>query len=270
MKKILFILSLLVMTASAAWAQSESEGEFGQKRYAPQGQSGNRGKGVVAAQKENNFELSIGPRIGGGLAFMSQGDGLKVAKGSGYGFDAGLGANIRFGGKDSKGRSLNGRGVFGLGLEVNYAYRSHGTETDDNLNLSYLDIPLLLQVYPGYKTKQLRNLYIELGPTFSMLLSSSPEVMKTQYDWYHTGDLKGGDVKLTIGAGYRFNTKSANSGFYVNLRYNHGFSNLAGNFPAKVSSAEITLGYLFKCAGGAKANSGRKDSNNSKLNKIQF
>lgn len=270
MKKILFILSLLVLTATAVNAQSESEGEFVKKRYNPEtGQSGNRGRNIGATRKENNFELSIGPRIGGGLAFMSQSDGLKIAKGSGFGFDAGVGANVRFGGKDGKGRSLNGRGLIGVGLEVNYAYRSLGTEADANLNLTNLEIPVLLQIYPGFKTKQLRNLYIEVGPTFSMILSSSPEILKQKYEWYHTGNFKGGDLKLTVGAGYRF-SKNANSGFYLNLRYNQGFSKLAGNFPAKVNGAEITIGYLFKCAGGSKTVKDNKDSNDNKLNKIQF
>ncbi len=270
MKKILFILSLLAFTATAVHAQSEPEGEFTRKRQNPQvEQSRSRGKNIGAVRKESPFQLSIGPRIGGGLAFMSESDGLKVADGAGFGFDAGLGLNMRFGGKDSKGRPLNGRGLIGLGLEINYAYRSLGTKADDNLTLNYLDIPVLLQIYPGFRTKQLRNLYIEVGPTFSMLLSSGPDMLKMPYTWYNTSGFKGGDVKLTAGIGYRF-SNGGNNGFYLNIRYNQGFSNLAGNFPAKVSGAELTLGYLFNCVGGSKAAKEKKETKRNKLNKTDF
>ena len=52
--------------------------------------------------------------------------------------------------------------------------------------------------------------------------------------------------------GYRFNKNSANDGFYAGARYYLGTSKLAGNFPGKMSSAEITIGYLFKCIGTKK------------------
>ena len=69
---------------------------------------------------------------------------------------------------------------------------------------------------------------------------------------YATGDLKGFDVRPTVGVGYRFNKNSANDGFYAGARYYLGTSKLAGNFPGKMSSAEITIGYLFKCIGTKK------------------
>ena len=50
----------------------------------------------------------------------------------------------------------------------------------------------------------------------------------------------------------RLSTQSANSGFYVSARYNFGTSDLSDSFPAKVSSAELTIGYMFGCFGGKK------------------
>lgn len=272
MKKLIFILSFLGMTFSGAYAQSESEGGFTQRsissgRAADQGRS--LGKGINAVQKHNSFELSIGPRIGGGVAIASQQSGFDVTKGAGFGFDAGLGVNMRFGGKDSKGRPLDGRGWFGAGIELNYAMRSIGTNGDKSLTLSYFDVPVLFQFYPGYATKQLRNLYLEVGPTFSALLSASPKVLTTETHEFSTGNLKGGDIKVTFGLGYRF-TKAASSGFYLNFRYNLGTSDLAGNFPVKTSSAELTLGYLFKCAGGSKGNAAKAQQTSKNLNKITF
>lgn len=208
------------------------------------------GKTITMKSKTNNYEFSVGPRLGAGLAMMSEKDNLGVADGTGFCFDAGLAANVRFGSKDKGGRNLYGQGMFGIGLELNYAMRSLPTNSSDNLSLSYFEVPVLFQFYPVSGNKQFRNLYIELGPTFSALLSASPENLKCGYTIYNTGKLKGGDVKGTIGLGYRFNRASANDGFYLNLRYNLGTSDLAGNFPAKISTCELTIGYLFKCAGG--------------------
>ena len=101
-----------------------------------------------------------------------------------------------------------------------------------------------------YNSKQMKNLYIEVGPTFAGTLSSSPDYLEVNNTRYKTGDLKGFDVKATVGLGYRFNTNAANEGFYVNARYYLGTSELAGNFPGKISSAELSIGYTFHCLGG--------------------
>lgn len=250
MRKNLLLLISCFCVAFSAFAQNEEEGVLTQRPTTPP-QTQNAGKKISTKFKTYNFELSIGPRVGGGLAMMSDSKDLKVSDGSGFSYDAGLALNLRFGGKDSKGRPLNGQGVFGVGLELNYAAYSVKTVAKENLNLGYFEVPVLFQFYPAFMTKQLKNLYIEVGPTFSALISKSPKELKIDSNTtYMTGELKGGDLKGTIGIGYRGKRTAANDGFYVNLRYNHGFSNLAGNFPSKISSAELTIGYLFKCAGG--------------------
>lgn len=267
-KQIALLISILCLVASA-YAQNEGEGELTQRPTTSRqglgsGKSVGPGKGIEIKKKTYNFQLSVGPRIGGGLTMMSDGDEVKVSDGSGFGFDAGLGVNVRFGGMDSKGRRhLGGQGLIGVGLELNYASYSAKTVADKNLNLGYFEVPLLLQIYPAFQTKQLKNLYIEIGPTFSALVSKSPKELQTDPNTtYMTGNLKGGDVKGTVGVGYRMG-KGANDGFYVNLRYNQGFSKLAGNFPCKISSAELTIGYLFKCVGGK----GKGNTTNIKTNK---
>lgn len=272
MKKLIFILSFLGFALTGAYAQNQSEGGFTQQKVIPaksveEGRS--LGKGINAkSQRHNGYELAIGPRLGVGLAIGSNGKGFDMVK-SGFAFDGGLGVNLRFGDKDSKGRPIDGRGLFGIGVELNYALRSLGTNSDKTLSLGYFDVPVLAQFYPGYNTKQLKSLYIEVGPTFSALVSKSPDVLLYNGLQYGTGNLKGGDVKLTFGVGYRF-TKAASSGFYLNFRYNLGTSNLAGNLPAKTSSAQLTFGYLFKCAGGSKGASTKNQKATKQLNKITF
>lgn len=260
MRKKIFLLTILLMATAYCMAQTENGGFTQRKKMVAKEMKDEKksGKKLLITTKSNNYELSLGPRVGFGLSMMSEGEGLypgtKLSDGPGFGFDAGLGLNVRFGGKDSRGRALNGQGLIGVGLELNYASRSVKTKAEKNLNLGYVEIPVLFQIYPTFQSRHLRNLYIEVGPTFSILASSSPEKLQVEEQFsttvYNTKDFKGGDIKGTIGVGYRFNGTSANDGFYANIRYNLGMSNLAGNFPGKISSVELSIGYLFKCVGG--------------------
>lgn len=254
MKKLNLIFLSLFACIVTANAQIEGDDGFGQKPKTTttnQGQ-GQNGKRLSVKTKNYNYELSVGPRAGVGFSSMSESDGLELYDGAGLSFDGGIAANIRFGGKDSRGRALDGQGLFGIGLELNYKSMSVKTKPGDDLKMSYFEVPVLLQFYPCYNTKQLKNIYIEAGATIAGTLSASPDNISYQNTTYATGDLKGFDVRPTVGVGYRFNKNSANDGFYVGARYYLGTSKLAGNFPGKMSSAEITIGYLFKCIGTKK------------------
>lgn len=187
------------------------------------------------------------------MSTLSESDGLSVEDGSGLAYGGGLAANIRFGGKDRKGRPMYGQGLFGIGLELNYRNYTVKTKGSDDLKLGYFEVPVVLQVYPFYASKQVKNLYVEAGVTIAASLSSSPDVLVAGNATYKTGDLKGNDVKPTFGLGYRFKSSAANDGFYASLRYYLGTGKLADNsFPGKVSAAELSVGYLFNALGGSK------------------
>lgn len=271
MKKLnLIFLSLFVCMATAN-AQIEGDDGFGQKPKTTTTSQGQRqnGKKLTVKTKHYKYELSVGPRLGIGFSSMSEGDGLNIYDGAGLSFGGGVAANIRFGGEDSRGRALDGQGLLGIGLELNYKSMSVKTKPGDNLKLGYFEVPVLLQLYPCYSTKQLKNLYIEVGATIAGTLSKSPDEIKysntlhettgyTTHDlheeWiYPTKEIKGFDIKPTIGVGYRFNRNNANDGLYASLRYSLGTSKLAGDFPGKISCAELTIGYLFKCIGTKKS-----------------
>lgn len=266
MKRIKLIIFALAAFVSTANAQIVGDGTTNQTNDDDSGfvqrdrtkdektekdNSKERGTALDIKTKHYNYELSLGPRFGAGVVSMSEGDGLSIADGGGTGFGGGLAANIRFGSRDSRGRELDGQGLIGVALELNYSSMSVKTKADD-LSMGCIQVPVLLQVYPCYNTKQLKNLYIEAGPTFTGVMSASPKSMTIDNTTYYTGEIKAMDVKATIGVGYRFNKTSANDGFYVNARYYLGTSDLAGNLPAKTSSAEISIGYLFKCIGTKK------------------
>ena len=59
---------------------------------------------------------------------------------------------------------------------------------------------------------------------------------------YHTGDFKGGDLRLMLGLGYTIPDTSLD----VNARYYLGTSDLAGNFNCKMNTLEVSFAWLFQ------------------------
>lgn len=258
MKKQNLIFLLLFAGLVTANAQIEGDGDDGFRQRPSSNTTTTTddqtktGKRIVVTTKHYKYEFSLGLRAGAGLSTMAESEDLTIYDGSGLGLGGGLAANIRFGGEDNRGRALDGQGLFGIGLELNYKNHSVKTKAKDDLKLAYFEVPIMLQFYPWYNSKQLKNLYIEAGATVAGSLSASPDDISYKNTTYATGELKGFDVKPTLGAGYRFNKNSANDGFYINARYYLGTSKLAGNFPGKISSAEVSVGYLFKFIGTKK------------------
>lgn len=209
MKK-LFLLASIFMMAVSATAQDYEEGND-----------------VVDTRKN---VVSLGVTAGGNYSMMSKYDPVDLGSRTGIGFQGGLAINAHFGQKPGAGA---GTGPIGLQLEVLYAQHSFKTDLNENIKLSYLEAPLLFKYY---FTKELN---IEVGPTFAFLMSKKPDELVGPSTSIAIGELKGGDVRATIGIS--FQTK----GFYVSARYNHGFSDLAKNFPCKVSAATLSVGYLF-------------------------
>lgn len=209
MKK-LFLLASIFMMAVSATAQDYEEGND-----------------VVDTRKN---VVSLGVTAGGNYSMMSKYDPVDLGSRTGIGFQGGLAINAHFGQKPGAGA---GTGPIGLQLEVLYAQHSFKTDLNENIKLGYLEAPLLFKYY---FTKELN---VELGPTFAFLMSKKPDELVGPSTSIAIGELKGGDVRATIGISYQTN------GFYVSARYNHGFSDLAKNFPCKVSAATLTVGYLF-------------------------
>lgn len=209
MKKLILLASIFMMAVSAT-AQDYEEGND-----------------VVDTRKN---VVSLGVTAGGNYSMMSKYDPIDLGSRTGIGFQGGLAINAHFGQKPGAGA---GTGPIGLQLEVLYAQHSFKTDLNENIKLSYLEAPLLFKYY---FTKELN---VELGPTFAFLMSKKPDELVGPSTSIAIGELKGGDVRATIGISYQTN------GFYVSARYNHGFSDLAKNFPCKVSAATLSVGYLF-------------------------
>ena len=185
--------------------------------------------------KSNRFEL--GPKIGAGLAIATQPTNFSSSFSNGLAYQLGLSANMHFGRRYST--SPGGTGWFGLEAEVLYCGRNLSIEgKGTTLSMHCLEIPLLVQFYP------IPSLAINAGPTFTKILKCSPEQLQLDDVVLNTGQLSGSDVMLTAGVAYKTPIN-----LMLDLRYNLGFSALAGNMDSKVSTAMISIVYAFKLSG---------------------
>jgi len=241
MKKLILILASLMMVGSVYSQTDDGEVDFFH--------------GIEKKEKANAF--FVGPKIGATFSSISNPEQSELSDGMGIGFSGGLALKTRFGRASEN--STGGTGYWGIGLELKYSLNSMKTLATDqngkenaNLSLSYFDIPVFLQVYPLAKVKGANSLYIEAGVNFGLLTGKSPETLTTkntggQYALVtyniNTADskLKGGNICPLIGLGYTF----PGTGLDINLRYNIGMTNLAGNFQSKPSSLQISLAWLF-------------------------
>lgn len=178
---------------------------------------------------DSSYRIYLGPKVGVNFGTMSGMDVLNPAMG--VGFQGGLVANFHFGRRTEK--AEGGTGRWGIQVEALYSQRTVKTDFE-NLKLGYFEVPILAQYYV------LPELSIEVGPTIAGSLSSSPDEMQVGNLMYETGELKGFDVMISAGVGYKHK-----SGFTASARYNLGMSELAGNFDGKVSTFSVSVGWLF-------------------------
>lgn len=235
MRKILFFLAALSMTVPGFAQSDDGEEDF-----------------VLAKEKSN--AIFIGVKAGGTLNSMTQPNEGKLYDGSDFGFSGGLVFKSRFG-KASE-NSVGGTGYFAAGVELKYkavSVKTFGTdeEGEDNakLSLGYFEVPVYAQVYPFAKMPSLNTLYIEAGVAFAGTMSRSPKSLtlqdansKVTYNLDTDGSkLKGMDVRPLAGIGYTI----PNTGLDISARYYLSTSDLAGNFPCKINTFEVSLAWLF-------------------------
>ena len=221
MKK-LFLLAAIFMMALPSNAQvtfEEDESSLQEENF-----------DKIGVDKRKNV-VSLGVTAGANYSSMSKYDPVDLGLKGGIGFQGGLVIAARFG-KRTNG-SDPGTGIFGIQMEPSYVQHTIGTN-GDNIKLSYFEVPILLKFYVT------PNLNIEVGPNICGSLSSSPDYIEEANTRIAIGDLKGFDFKVTAGVSYELK-----NGLYASLRYNLGTSDLAKNFPCKVSAASLTLGYKF-------------------------
>lgn len=239
MKKILIFIAALSLSVPGFAQSDDGEDE------------------LISMGKEKSNAFFLGPKVGGTMTSMTQPNEGKLYDGSGFGFSGGLAFQARFG-KASE-NSVGGTGYFGAGLELKYKLNSVKTlGTDESgkenakMSIGYFEVPVFAHIYPLAKSPSLNSFYVELGAAFAGTLSRSPKSLTlinpsadyslVTYNLDANGStLKGMDVRPFAGLGYTI----PNTGLDINARYYIGTSELAGNFPCKMNTLEVSLAWLF-------------------------
>lgn len=185
---------------------------------------------IVPTHFYRNYVLSVGPKVGGNYSSASDPANMSLGISGNIGYSAGIAGNIRF--ARPAGKPF---GTERFGVQIEALYSLHSLKTDaDNIDMSSFEVPVLFQwyVFP--------SLCIEAGPTFTGVLSAKPKELIYNNSIYQVDKIKGSDVMLTLGVGYKHK-----SGFTASVRYNLGNSELAENFKTKVSTISFGIGWLF-------------------------
>jgi hypothetical protein len=221
MRKKLFLLSAAFLMAAVTNAQVTFTDEENNEEESLEG--------IVPDKRKS--AVSFGFKVGANMSSMTKYDVADLGLKSGVGFEGGVVIAARFG-KHTKGSDA-GTGMFGVQVEPTYALHNIGTSSDD-IKLNCIEVPILLKIFLT------PNFNVEVGPNICGSISSKPDNLDTGNMSLAIGDLKAFDIKASIGVSYE--TKG---GLFASLRYNLGTSELAKNFPCKVSAANLTLGYKF-------------------------
>lgn len=251
MKKVVLLL-LATMLCTSMYAQRS-------------GQSQRGGRSATPSIAQKKHAVYVGLKGGLDITSMTQPDECDLYDGAGLGGNIGVVGKMRFG--RSSDNSFAGTGLFGAGLELKYkknSVKTIGTDQNGNenanLSVGYFEVPVYGQIYPFYKTNKMNTFYFELGPVFAGTIGRSPKSLTVMdpsenlgsvtYN-FDNGDsqLKGGDLRVMMGLGYDFairNSKREPAHLLgVNARYYMGTSKLAGNFPCKMNTFELSFSYMF-------------------------
>lgn len=129
---------------------------------------------------------------------------------------------------------------FSLQPEIYYSSQGaklpYNTSDKLNLNLSYINVPVLLQYNfaNGFR--------LQGGPQIGFLVGVSDKVGDNELNLRKTSDYKAVDVSIPLGLSYL-----GYSGFGVDTRYNIGLTNVNKTDPVRAKNSVFQVGvfYLF-------------------------
>ncbi len=163
----------------------------------------------------------------GGLNFPSASAfGIDDATDKASGYHVGIFANFKF-------------AAFAVQPEALYSFTRFTSVNSDNLDLTYINIPVMLKFYP----LPVAGLNIQAGPQFGLLAGTVGRLDSSQK---LTDTLKGSDLSIAIGAGF-----DAPFGLDIHARYIIGVSDNTDNPVATVTDSiknttfQVSVGYAF-------------------------
>ncbi len=172
--------------------------------------------------------LGVGPTAGVTMGTFSLPSDVSYSFGHRPGFTAGGFLNLRFLGRNI--RSTAETGILAIQPEIRFTMIG-GNSDEADLGLSYVTVPVMLQVYP------LANLFLEAGPAFGFNISHTPNNIVVSDTEYDLENLKADDVAAAFGVGYRFGNLS------IGARYHLGLSYLAENMQWKNRWIQVGISY---------------------------
>lgn len=117
--------------------------------------------------------------------------------------------------------------------EVMISLQGSGGAFQDNLNFWYLHVPAILK-YEAWD-----DLYIEVGPQFSLLFADNIEA--DSFGFTQNFDTTNSiDYGVALGAGYRLNED-----LYVQIRFNYGLEDAIENIPSKNRNVQFSAVYFL-------------------------
>lgn len=187
---------------------------------------------ATVPKQEKNLTMALGPKAGCGMAIGNNLTTYNIDFHSGLAYQFGVSVNMKLGQKHEQ--NSVGMNLFGIAMEAMYGIRNLGTRSG-KMTIRCVEIPLLFQYYPT------PSLAVEAGPTFVRTLKCIPDQLQFDNAVLNIGQISGGDIMLTFGACYK-----TPFSLVLDLRYNFGLSNMAGNLDCKNSSLMFSVAYLFE------------------------
>ena len=132
----------------------------------------------------------------------------------------------------------NRGGVLGVEADILYAVKGANTDSnDESFDIHVLEIPVLLRLNAGTRSRSGISFYGLLGPAMGFRL-------KSEFGGIDIVDsTEGYDVSLVVGGGIEITR------FLAEVRYNHGLRNISKNFSAsdeiKTRSFAAMIGVRF-------------------------
>ena len=115
-----------------------------------------------------------------------------------------------------------------MALQIEFLYSQQGYELQDNggiftQKLDYLNLPLLLKMYPS------ENFFLETGPQIGLAVSHKEKFNPQNFDW-----------GFNFGAGFK-----TNSGVSLGARYHLGLGSIYDEGSPKNRVWQFSLGFDF-------------------------
>ena len=222
-RKLLFIVLGLLLSFGL---HAQVKVDRGNRNY------GHRTDGTISSRKSSQLAIKYGVKAGVNLSTMSNGMEFDPEFGMGVGLRAGVMANFHWGQRTAN--SLPGTGWIGLQPELMYSYQAVNSH-DGHIKMHYIQLPVMLKIYP------LSALSVDIGPEFSYLLSTSPDIVRVGGATVNIGDCNGFNFGAGAGVAYEFRL-----GLTLGARYSMGFTDMAKNLKWKNNgNVQVTVGWLF-------------------------